>query len=378
MPDLEQWKKELQLYYNDKYFMSNPDNWQELANTAVERDYQAEVQKRNKSNTLPEVTVTAKRTPTYTRVFSPEWSTQDIKDANSATKAEQEASKQIANSVRNKMNDVGNAIGSTVIETGSSFTPFWFVVPTIKAGASASEGNYKEAAKEAATGLLAPYAIGKGIQYGIKGYRLISPAIKNYRKVNTISREINNSVKSSKLENIQSYEVPLENGYLYHTTNGNNIHPAGWNGKKFKYIQHEGSPGALDLNNGSYVTASSRRNPNQKDYIWWDINGHNNSKEVYVTKRGQGEQNVLQNLNTLDINSYSGRYEPGYYVTEGGISADDVIKFKQDPISRSYVPHMPNKVLTNKQTIDEIFNTAPVNNNYFNSKSEYNYLDFFK
>ena len=60
MNDLEQWRKELQQYYNQKYFMESPNNWQELANAAVERDYQAEVQKRNKSNTLPEVTVTAK------------------------------------------------------------------------------------------------------------------------------------------------------------------------------------------------------------------------------------------------------------------------------------------------------------------------------
>lgn len=60
MNDLEQWRKELQQYYNQKYFMENPSNWQELANAAVERDYQAEVQRRKKFNILPEVTVTAK------------------------------------------------------------------------------------------------------------------------------------------------------------------------------------------------------------------------------------------------------------------------------------------------------------------------------
>lgn len=67
---LEQWKAELQRYYNNKYFMANPTNWRQLADQAVARDlqnYQTQqpVQKsvqtqQQQPTTLDEVTVTAK------------------------------------------------------------------------------------------------------------------------------------------------------------------------------------------------------------------------------------------------------------------------------------------------------------------------------
>jgi len=55
------YKDQLQKYYNQKYFMSNPDNWQELANQAVARDLaKYQENKLYKGNTLDEIVVTPK------------------------------------------------------------------------------------------------------------------------------------------------------------------------------------------------------------------------------------------------------------------------------------------------------------------------------
>lgn len=62
---MEEYRKQLQKYYNSKYFMSNPDNWQELANQAVARDlakYQANQEQLYKGDILDEIVVTPKST----------------------------------------------------------------------------------------------------------------------------------------------------------------------------------------------------------------------------------------------------------------------------------------------------------------------------
>lgn len=154
--------------------------------------------------------------------------------------------------------------------------------------------------------------------------------------------------------------VPIEEGYMYHTTDGFKPHPIypyrkGVDGK----IRHYGewTKGSLRKEDGKYV--SVRPKHGDTDYIWWDTKGHNGGKEVYVTKLNDNATNVLQNLEQLDISQYAGKYEPTYYVTEP-IDISKTIKFTRDPIFWSYIPSVPGKVVTNKMTIPELFSVAPL------------------
>lgn len=116
------------------------------------------------TDVLPEITVTAKAPK---RTWTSEWSYNDP-DFRLRQEHINISANDVAKSTRDKMNQVGNAIGKTIIE-GTSFTPLWFAAPIAKSGIAASEGDYSGAAKEAAVGFLAPYAIGKGLE---KGYRV--------------------------------------------------------------------------------------------------------------------------------------------------------------------------------------------------------------
>ena len=115
---------------------------------------------------LPEISVTAKAPE---RTWTSEWTYNDP-EFRLAREHRNIAAQEVAKSTRDKMNQVGNAIGKTIIG-GTSFTPLWFAAPIAKAGIEASEGDYSGAAKEAAVGLLAPYAIGKGLQKGYSAYQ---------------------------------------------------------------------------------------------------------------------------------------------------------------------------------------------------------------
>ena len=115
---------------------------------------------------LPEISVTAKAPE---RTWTSEWTYNDP-EFRLAREHRNIAAQEVAKSTRDKMNQVGNAIGKTIIG-GTSFTPLWFAAPIAKAGIAASEGDYSGAAKEAAVGFLAPYAIGKGLEKGYGAYQ---------------------------------------------------------------------------------------------------------------------------------------------------------------------------------------------------------------
>lgn len=100
-------------------------------------------------------------------------------------RTDQDKSNLLGSQVSKKMNEVGNTVGKTGLAT-TYFTPFWFMEPAVRSGLSLSKGDYKGAAIDAATGLLAPYAIGKGIQYGIKGYNVL----KTNRLINNLEKDI--------------------------------------------------------------------------------------------------------------------------------------------------------------------------------------------
>lgn len=144
-------------YYNKKYFMSNPNNWRELAEAAAKKDfaaYKAKKQPTPESN-LDTIVVTPQGNTTQ-----PEWTSEPEK-APKLTESEKQMQSAFTSGVSQKMNNVGNKIGTTAVETASSFTPLWWISPAVRAGLDIRDGNYKGAAIDAGLGLVAPYAVGK-------------------------------------------------------------------------------------------------------------------------------------------------------------------------------------------------------------------------
>lgn len=247
------------------------------------------------------------------------------------------------------MNKAGNTIGNIAM-TAVDFSPLWWTTMAGRTGAALYNGNYGDAATEVGLGLLAPYAVGKGLKYLGRGAKKVWNNYQLYKDL-----RIPDKIRRPIFE-----EVPIEEGYIYHTTDGFKPHPIhpyrkGADGK----IRHYGewTKGSLRKKDGKYV--SVRPKHGDTDYIWWDTKGHNQGKEVYVTKLNDNATNVLQNLQQLDISQYAGRYTPTYYVTEP-IDINKTIKFTRDPISGSYIPNVPGKVVTNKMTIPELFDVAPL------------------
>ena len=262
------------------------------------------------------------------------------------TKREEKTKKQQSEfnqNIRNATDKWGNAIG-TGVEIASGFTPLWWAAPAVRTGLDLSKGNYKEAALNAGLAFAAPYAVSKGIQY-------ISP----YAKSAILAGKLNRQIRNTKLYEPLK-ELNLQDGYLFH--NGHvEVRPAGYNGKKYTYIQREAKPGALKIEEGKYksVRRPYKDNP---DLIWWDTKGHNYGKKVYVTKQGNDATHVMSNMEDLPISQVIEIYKPSYYVTKQK-PVNSVIEYTFDPISGASIPHTPGKVLNNKMSYEEIL-THPV------------------
>lgn len=241
--------------------------------------------------------------------------------------------------IKNTDNQSNSEQTKQMIKTGLSFVPYvGDALDVYDAIDNAKKGNYVKAL--AGIGLLAvPNIIEKPLK---AGYKFVKNAY--------LAKKINNVLNKKPILQKRN-ELPLEDKYMFH--NGHTkITPAGYNGKKYTYIQQEATPGALQKLNGKYksVRPPSGNNP---DLLWWDTKGHNYGEKVYVTKQDKDAVNVLSNLKSLNISKYNGVYNPNYYVTKQK-PINQVIEYTFDPISGSAIPHMPNKILNNKMSYEEI------------------------
>lgn len=249
--------------------------------------------------------------------------------------------------IREATDKWGNAIGAGV-EIASGFTPLWWVAPAVRTGLDLSEGNYKGAALNAGLAFAAPYAIGKGLQFITPHARTALNSYNRYRNIRNFTKELNKNISKTQIR--QHDVLPLEDGVLFH--NGHTeVKPAGFNGKKFTYIQREAKPGALKIQNGKYASVREPYGDNQ-DMLWWDTQGHNYGKEVYVTRQSDDAVNVMSNMRELPISQISERYQPNYYITKQK-PVEQVIKYTYNPIT-GYTPSMPGTILTNRMSYDDI------------------------
>ena len=235
------------------------------------------------------------------------------------------------------------------------------LLPLIVPGGAAAAETYRvlsPVAREAMKRNLTPTQFYKNTN--IKKWRIarkISNIIDEYSRLYT-KRSRDNIIRDF---NVPKISVPIEEGVLYHATDGRRLHPkssflkSSISGKKIiTGIEH--TPGELSLNNGVYESTRRIAGKDAIDYIWWDNAGHNKAKIVYIRKQN-GAINVLDNLNSLGISEVRGRYEPSYFVTfPGEASLDNTIKLQYDPFSQSYVPSVAGKMATNRMSPTELLN----------------------
>lgn len=168
-----------------------------------------------------------------------------------------------------------------------------------------------------------------------------------------ISKEINKAVdKNSKYVYETRAEIPIENGYMYHT----------WDNPNLGFVRNgiysiSRRPGSVKIENGKYA---SNRFPTdlESDRIWWNTQGHNSGSNVLVTKQ--------RGYKMSDPNSKAipgkGVYRDSYRTTERP-NVSDVVRFRFDPIGNTYTSYSPfREITTNKMSLEELFTPEEIFN----------------
>ena len=182
-------------------------------------------------------------------------------------------------------------------------------------------------------------AITRGVEYGLGRYG--SGQLQNWARGRVISRNLTEDLKNN-FRYLEQPSIPIYNGLLYHTGSrgkeyiGRRIRPKLEEGK---YIVYSGGdqPGALTLPiNGKYY--SSRVSPKNysNDKIWWDKNGHNTGRDIYIANDNAFQTYTLQDSRSGAIPQY-GVYTDSY-VTSNPVNIEDVAHFRYDKITNSYIP----------------------------------------
>lgn len=168
------------------------------------------------------------------------------------------------------------------------------------------------------------------------------------------SKLINKTIKNTEVP-LQSAEIPIEEGYLYHT-HGKGYPGYIWNGR---HVNQEARPGALMIENGRYGSTRQwqfgQHDP-ELDRIWWDTNGHNSGYKVYAMKESTMPTYKPTDPEFRTMPIY-GRFEDTYRTTKRPL-VKDVVQFTYDPVYNTYTAYSPFKeITTNKMTLSELFNS---------------------
>lgn len=318
---IAKWKQEVLKHFQQQYFMSHPDNWQELAQKAADEYIQKNLPKNQPVSSNQEIQVTPSNdnvqpssadvqsevTPTIT--YSSEISKLDPEYQNYKKKQQQESYK-LGSEVSHSMNEAGNTIGNIAL-TAADFTPLWAANMAGRTGLALYNDDYKGAAEELVAGVLAPYAIGKigkgvikGGKYAWQNRKLVGDAVKNtYEKGKGVVdlyksgrlQGLIDEIKYDVYDKVQGYRIyknmpDASNIYKYkpyhpsHNTAVDDIYTVG--GK-----QRQGLPlteteariaadtpitsGISDFDNGAYQTLSTQWSGNpDADMAFMGSYGH--------------------------------------------------------------------------------------------------------
>lgn len=168
---------------------------------------------------------------------------------------------------------------------------------------------------------------------------------------------------------IESEAIPLEDGFVYRTFTPSH---GGWVKDGGVYNRSYGI-GDVKVKDGKYYSVR-QAHFNNPDKLWWDKFGHNRGRVVQVTKESNTQS--LQDAVNNGFNLNYGYFEKGYRLSDP-IKINEVINYKLDPLTNTMVPSMPGKIITNKQSLSEIFDAPDIQLNNTGFKDNIS-LKFFE
>lgn len=194
-------------------------------------------------------------------------------------------------------------------------------------------------------------------------------AVSHWARNSLLNETAGNLTKNIATPLMESEAVPLEDGFVYRTFTPSH---GGWVRDGRVYNRSYGL-GDVRIQDGKYYSVREAHF-NNPDKLWWDKFGHNRGQVVQVTDEANTQ--TLQNASKNGFNLDWGAFNKGYRLSDP-IKTDEVITYKRDPISNTMIPSMPSKIITNKQTPSEIFNTPGIqlNNTGFKGNTS---LKFFE
>ena len=194
-------------------------------------------------------------------------------------------------------------------------------------------------------------------------------AVSHWARNSLLNETAGNLTKNIATPLIESEAIPLEDGFVYRT-----FIPSygGWVKDARVYNRSYGI-GDVKVKDGKYYSIR-QAHFNNPDKLWWDKFGHNRGRVVQVTKESntQSLQDAANNGFSLDY----GSFEKGYRLSDP-IKINEVINYKLDPLTNTMVPSMPGKIITNKQSLSEIFDAPDIQLNNTGFKGNIS-LKFFE
>lgn len=194
-------------------------------------------------------------------------------------------------------------------------------------------------------------------------------AVSHWARNSLLNETAGNLTKNIATPLIESKAIPLEDGFVYRTFTPSH---GGWVKDGGVYNRSYGI-GDVKVKDGKYysVRQSHFNNP---DKLWWDKFGHNRGRVVQVTKESNTQS--LQDAVNNGFNLNYGYFKKGYRLSDP-IKINEVINYKLDPLTNTMVPSMPGKIITNKQSLSEIFDAPDIQLNNTGFKDNIS-LKFFE
>lgn len=184
----------------------------------------------------------------------------------------------------------------------------------------------------------------------------------NWAKNKIIANQLNRNINNINLVP-ERIGVPLHDGFIYRGFAPKNFTGAFVRDGKIYNINY--SPGDVRIVNGKYVS-SRPRIPGNPDKLWWDTSGHNKDQIVQVTKNDARMQSLHDALKA-GYKFKVGSFKDSYRLSDP-VDVRSVVQFKYDPVFKTYIPSVPGKIVTNKQSLESMFDG--LKNPYLASKSK--------
>ena len=192
-----------------------------------------------------------------------------------------------------------------------------------------------------------------------------SIAKKGIQKValNNAIRKFNKDISSSVPPHVAWQNIEVSPNFMYHREASIMRPYSRWNGSRYVINHGRVGKGQTISENGVLKSVNNSSYPGQ-DLIWWDKGGNNVTNGAYTIRVSQSNNSFVpvQKAESAGFKLRAHQnYEPTYFVTESvNTPVDDIITFRRNVITGDLEPYSTNRVLNNKMSIEEMFQTPTV------------------